>query len=80
MVAHVAERDPRSVLDVATGTAGVALALTRRTEGDVIGIDITEAMLRHGRERVQQAGPAIAYGSSSVKPNAFRFPTTHSTR
>ena len=56
MMAHVAEREPTSILDVATGTAGVALALIRRSEADVTGIDITEAMLRRGRERVNQAG------------------------
>ena len=55
MIAHVARRAPSSILDVATGTAGVALELTRRTEADVTGIDITEAMLRRGRERVEQA-------------------------
>jgi len=55
MVAHI-DRAPSSVLDVATGTAGVALALTRRTRADITGIDITEAMLRRGRERVERAG------------------------
>ena len=30
---------PRRVLDVATGTAGVAMALTDRTDADVIGIN-----------------------------------------
>jgi demethylmenaquinone methyltransferase/2-methoxy-6-polyprenyl-1,4-benzoquinol methylase len=56
MIAHVDDRAPRSILDVATGTAGVALALTRRTEAAVTGIDITEAMLRRGSERVDRAG------------------------
>jgi demethylmenaquinone methyltransferase/2-methoxy-6-polyprenyl-1,4-benzoquinol methylase len=40
------------VLDVATGTAGVALAWTRRAPVDVVGVDLTEEMLRQGRERV----------------------------
>jgi demethylmenaquinone methyltransferase/2-methoxy-6-polyprenyl-1,4-benzoquinol methylase len=56
MIGHVGGHAPRSVLDVATGTAGVALALTRRTEAAVTGIDITEAMLRRGAERVERAG------------------------
>ena len=55
MIAHAAERDPKDVLDVATGTAGVALELGRRTGANVTGIDITEAMLRRGHERVAQA-------------------------
>jgi len=55
MIAHAVERDPKDVLDVATGTAGVALELCRRTSAGVTGIDITEAMLRRGHERVAQA-------------------------
>lgn len=56
MVAHVDSADPRAVLDVATGTAGVALALTRRTRAQIIGLDITETMLRQGLARVERAG------------------------
>ena len=58
MIAHVADDDPSTVLDVATGTAGVALALTRRTGAHITGIDITEAMLRHGQSRVARVGAA----------------------
>ena len=49
---------PRRVLDVATGTAGVALMLTERTGADVTGIDLTEQMLRGGLEHVREAGRA----------------------
>src|SRR6202000_801461 len=45
-----------SVLDVATGTAGVALALVRRTSASITGLDITDAMLRQGKERVERFG------------------------
>jgi demethylmenaquinone methyltransferase/2-methoxy-6-polyprenyl-1,4-benzoquinol methylase len=55
MLAHVDGSDPRTVLDVATGTAGVAIALARRTRAQITGIDITEAMLRRGHERVARA-------------------------
>ena len=58
MISHVGTRDPQTVLDVATGTAGVALALTRTTNARITGIDITEPMLREGRERVERAGGA----------------------
>jgi demethylmenaquinone methyltransferase / 2-methoxy-6-polyprenyl-1,4-benzoquinol methylase len=46
------------VLDVATGTAGVALELSRRDGVRVVGVDLTEAMLRIGHERVVRAGVA----------------------
>jgi demethylmenaquinone methyltransferase/2-methoxy-6-polyprenyl-1,4-benzoquinol methylase len=56
MISHVEGRDPGAILDVATGTAGVALALTRRTRARITGVDITEPMLRRGHVRVARAG------------------------
>jgi demethylmenaquinone methyltransferase / 2-methoxy-6-polyprenyl-1,4-benzoquinol methylase len=47
---------PARVLDVATGTAGVALQLARRTGAQVTGIDITEEMLRRGGTAVRREG------------------------
>jgi demethylmenaquinone methyltransferase/2-methoxy-6-polyprenyl-1,4-benzoquinol methylase len=47
---------PRRVLDVATGTAGVALMLSERTRASITGVDLTEQMLRRGRERIIQRG------------------------
>ncbi len=43
---------PTRILDVATGTAGVSLMLADRTDADITGMDLTEAMLRTGSERV----------------------------
>jgi demethylmenaquinone methyltransferase/2-methoxy-6-polyprenyl-1,4-benzoquinol methylase len=48
--------DPGLVLDVAAGTAGVSIELARRTSGRVVGIDLTEQMLRRGRANVAAAG------------------------
>lgn len=56
MVDHVVPVSPGLVLDVATGTAGVALQLADRTPGRVVGIDLTEAMLRRGQENVARRG------------------------
>src|SRR4051794_16528225 len=52
MVDAVADAEPPAVLDVATGTAGVAMAVARRTGAEVIGVDLTEQMLRGGLARV----------------------------
>jgi demethylmenaquinone methyltransferase / 2-methoxy-6-polyprenyl-1,4-benzoquinol methylase len=49
---------PRRVLDVATGTAGVALMLSERTRASITGVDITEQMLRCGRDRIARRGKA----------------------
>lgn len=44
-------------LDVATGTADVAISLGRmRPDVDIIGIDLSEGMLARGREKVKNAG------------------------
>jgi len=51
-----ADPPPRRILDVATGTAGVALMLADRTDAEVVGVDLTEEMLRRGRERVVRRG------------------------
>jgi demethylmenaquinone methyltransferase/2-methoxy-6-polyprenyl-1,4-benzoquinol methylase len=56
MVRHVETGHPRSILDVATGTAGVALELVGRTPADVTGLDLTHPMLRRGQERIERAG------------------------
>ncbi|MHB1446251.1 MAG: class I SAM-dependent methyltransferase [Acidimicrobiales bacterium] len=47
---------PPVVLDVASGTAGIALELRAKGSGGVIGIDLTEAMLQRGAENVRNAG------------------------
>jgi demethylmenaquinone methyltransferase/2-methoxy-6-polyprenyl-1,4-benzoquinol methylase len=56
MVRHVERPSPHSILDVATGTAGVALELARRTSARVTGLDLTYAMLGRGRERIEREG------------------------
>jgi demethylmenaquinone methyltransferase / 2-methoxy-6-polyprenyl-1,4-benzoquinol methylase len=56
LVRHVARVKPRRILDVATGTAGVAIALARATHAEVVGVDLSEPMLEVGRKRVYDAG------------------------
>jgi demethylmenaquinone methyltransferase/2-methoxy-6-polyprenyl-1,4-benzoquinol methylase len=45
-----------TVLDVACGTAAVAIELTRRTGCSVVGVDQSASMLGEGRRRVTHAG------------------------
>jgi demethylmenaquinone methyltransferase/2-methoxy-6-polyprenyl-1,4-benzoquinol methylase len=56
LVARVSAGEPKRILDVATGTAGVAIALATRSGAAVTGIDISESMLARGRERVRIEG------------------------
>ncbi len=52
MVDRIVSAHPHRLLDVATGTAGVALRLTEQTDAFVTGLDLTEAMLRRGQANV----------------------------
>ena len=45
---------PQQILDVASGTAGVAMMLAGRTGAVITGVDLTEEMLRRGNERVRR--------------------------
>lgn len=53
----VAADSPKSILDVAAGTADMSIALARRLpQAKVTGIDLSEEMLAEGRVKVGKAG------------------------
>ncbi|HEY2563885.1 MAG TPA: class I SAM-dependent methyltransferase [Acidimicrobiales bacterium] len=56
MIDRIVPSSPGMVLDVASGTAGVALQLASRTSADVVGLDLTEGMLARGQRNVAEAG------------------------
>jgi demethylmenaquinone methyltransferase / 2-methoxy-6-polyprenyl-1,4-benzoquinol methylase len=56
LVPATAGRSGLVVLDVAAGTAGVSLQIARRTGARVVGLDLTEQMLRQGARNVAAAG------------------------
>jgi demethylmenaquinone methyltransferase/2-methoxy-6-polyprenyl-1,4-benzoquinol methylase len=56
LVSRVEVGPDDTVLDVATGTAAVAIELTRRTGCHVMGLDQSAEMLESGRRRVEAAG------------------------
>jgi len=58
LVGRLAPHRPITALDVATGTAGVAIALAAETDARITGVDVSKAMLDHGRERVRGSGLA----------------------
>lgn len=55
MLDHVVAAKPARILDVATGTGGVALDLVARGAGRVVGVDVTDAMLRRAQANVARA-------------------------
>ena len=74
LVGHAAAGAPRLVLDVATGPAGIALAVAARTGADVVGVDLNEPMLRAGLARIRGPLPAgrvrVAAGRADQLPFA----------
>ena len=54
MVRHARAAQTGLILDVATGTAGVALELRATTGATVIGVDLTAAMLGVAAEKLEQ--------------------------
>jgi demethylmenaquinone methyltransferase/2-methoxy-6-polyprenyl-1,4-benzoquinol methylase len=65
------------ILDVASGTAGVALQLERRAGVKVVGVDLTEPMLRQGRRRVAAAGKSSRIGLVAGRAEQLPFPDRH---
>ncbi len=74
MVDRVVPAGAGRILDVATGTAGVALQLARRTPGQVVGIDLTEAMLRTGQENIARAGAGDRVQLVAGRAEGLPFP------
>jgi len=56
MIDRIVPSSPGRILDVASGTAGVALQLASRTPADVVGVDLTMGMLGQGRRNVARVG------------------------
>lgn len=56
MADQVAVGAPATILDVATGTAGVARQMAACTDAYVIGVDITEEMVQLGWRKVARQG------------------------
>lgn len=47
------DNQPRNILDIATGTADFAIIAAKKTEAQIIGIDISQGMLDIGTEKIK---------------------------
>ena len=74
MIDHIAPASPSLILDVASGTAGVALQLAERTPGDVIGVDLTLEMLAQGGRNVDAAGKCARVQLVAGRGEQLPFP------
>jgi demethylmenaquinone methyltransferase/2-methoxy-6-polyprenyl-1,4-benzoquinol methylase len=74
MVDRIVPSGGKLVLDVASGTAGVALQIARRTPARVVGIDLTEQMLRQGGRNVAAAGQRERIALLAGRAEQLPFP------
>ncbi|HXW47610.1 MAG TPA: class I SAM-dependent methyltransferase [Streptosporangiaceae bacterium] len=74
MVGHLAPSDGQLILDVAAGTAGISLQLARRLDARVVGLDLTEQMLRQGARNVAAAGAAGQVALVNGRAEQLPFP------
>lgn len=52
----VAETNPDSVLDIATGTGDLAINLVRTGATKIVGLDLSDGMLAVGRKKISEKG------------------------
>jgi demethylmenaquinone methyltransferase/2-methoxy-6-polyprenyl-1,4-benzoquinol methylase len=56
VVALLQKHRPQHILDIATGTGDLAIALTRTGAKKIVGLDISPGMLAVGKEKVSKQG------------------------
>ncbi|MDD4373888.1 MAG: bifunctional demethylmenaquinone methyltransferase/2-methoxy-6-polyprenyl-1,4-benzoquinol methylase UbiE [Bacteroidales bacterium] len=54
VVKLIIQQQPTHILDVATGTADLAIALAQKSKSPITGIDISNGMLEIGREKLKK--------------------------
>ncbi|GIV59311.1 bifunctional demethylmenaquinone methyltransferase/2-methoxy-6-polyprenyl-1,4-benzoquinol methylase UbiE [Rhodocaloribacter litoris] len=75
-VAMLREHQPRRILDVATGTADLAIEALSLDPEKVVGVDISDEMLRIGQEKIERLG--LADRITLRKGDAERLPFSDS--
>jgi demethylmenaquinone methyltransferase/2-methoxy-6-polyprenyl-1,4-benzoquinol methylase len=75
MVDHIVDSAPGVVLDVASGTAGVAIQIARRSPSSrVVGVDLTIEMLQRGQRNVGMAGLSSRVALAAGRGEQLPFP------
>jgi demethylmenaquinone methyltransferase / 2-methoxy-6-polyprenyl-1,4-benzoquinol methylase len=50
----ITETNPKTILDIATGTGDLAILMTKTNADKIIGLDISEGMLEVGRKKIEE--------------------------
>jgi len=68
----VADKNPKTILDIATGTGDLAILMAQTSATEIIGADISEGMMEVGRKKVAEKGfdskIKLVYGDSENLP------------
>lgn len=71
-IALLAEKPPKHLLDIATGTGDFAISALTLNPDKITGVDISEGMLSVGRDKIRQKGLSnkieLVYGDSENLP------------
>ena len=71
-ISMLAPYKPKTILDIATGTADFALAALKLNPDHITGVDISQGMLEKGKEKIEKKGLTdkitLKYGDSEKLP------------
>jgi demethylmenaquinone methyltransferase / 2-methoxy-6-polyprenyl-1,4-benzoquinol methylase len=74
-IRQLLEIRPKTILDVATGTADLAITANKYLQPEkIVGIDISEGMLNLGREKIKKLGLEKVIELQSGDSEAINFP------
>ncbi|MBN2745084.1 MAG: bifunctional demethylmenaquinone methyltransferase/2-methoxy-6-polyprenyl-1,4-benzoquinol methylase UbiE [Bacteroidales bacterium] len=73
----VKQAKPTTILDIATGTADLAILMSKAKPKKIIGIDISASMLQKGREKVMNKGLGELIELSLGDAEELDFPDNH---
>src|SRR5210317_853002 len=54
VVKMVAQNNPKTILDIATGTGDLAINLVETNANEIVGLDISSGMLDIGKEKIKK--------------------------
>lgn len=75
LVRMLSVKQPKSILDVATGTADLAITAARIKPTEIIGIDIADEMLQIGRKKIAAKGLQSMISLQTADSENIPFPS-----
>ena len=69
-ISLISKKNPKYILDVATGTADFAIGALKLNPTKIVGIDISEGMMKFGREKIKKINAEnkiiLSYGDAET--------------